>query len=69
VFGSVARGTDRPGSDVDLLVDLRPDKTLLELAGLRDELARLLGIRVDVATAEMLKGPVRARALAEALPL
>ncbi len=69
VFGSVARGEDSPQSDIDLLVDLLPEATLLELAGLREDLAELLGVRVDVATPGMLKPEIRARALAEAVPL
>ena len=69
VFGSVARGEDTPASDVDLLVDLRPEATLLELAGLRADLAALLSSRVDVATLEMLKPHVRASALVEAVSL
>lgn len=69
VFGSVARGDDSSNSDIDLLVDLRPEATLLELAGLREDLAALLICRVDVATIGMLKPAVRTRALAEAVPL
>ncbi len=69
VFGSIARGEDSTQSDIDLLVDLRPEATLLELAGLREDLADLLGSRVDVATPGMLKPAVRKRALAEAVPL
>lgn len=69
MFGSIARGEDTAESDVDLLVDLQPGATLLQLAGLREDLAGLLGARVDVATPGMLKLRVRARALAEAVPL
>jgi len=70
VFGSVARGEDRPDSDVDLLVEFdvhghgaRP------LVRLRRELSELLGERVDIATAELLRPDVAERALAEAVPL
>lgn len=38
VFGSVLRGTDREGSDLDLLVDALPETTLFDLGGLQDEL-------------------------------
>ena len=69
MFGSVARGEDTPNSDIDFLVDLRPEATLLELAGLREDLAALLGVRVDVATPGMLKPAVRTQAIAEAVPL
>jgi predicted nucleotidyltransferase len=69
VFGSLARGEAAPASDVDLLVDLEPDRTLLDLVGFRREVEELLGLPVDVATSDMLKEHVRARALDESLPL
>jgi predicted nucleotidyltransferase/DNA-binding XRE family transcriptional regulator len=69
VFGSIARGEAGPASDVDLLVELAPGRTLLDLIGFRREAAGILGIPVDVATPDMLKERVRAEALAEAVPL
>ena len=69
VFGSSARGDDRPGSDIDLLVELEPGRTLLDLAGFRREAAGILGARVDVATPDMLKQQIRDEVLAEAVPL
>ncbi|PZU88928.1 MAG: nucleotidyltransferase [Shinella sp.] len=42
VFGSVARGEDRPGSDIDILVDPLPDTTLFDLSGLLEELERMM---------------------------
>ena len=48
VFGSVARGEDRPGSDLDLLVTFRPDASLFDLTGLAEDLEALTGVRVDV---------------------
>lgn len=48
VFGSAARGDARPGSDVDLLVDLVPGRTLLDHVGLWQDLEALLGRPVDV---------------------
>lgn len=69
VFGSVARGDDRPDSDVDLLVDLDAGRGLLDLAELRDALADLLGERVDVATLELLRPEIAKTAAAEAVPL
>jgi len=69
VFGSLARGQSVPASDVDLLVDLEPGRTLLDVAGFRREAQKILGMPVDVATADMLKERVRSEALAEALPL
>jgi predicted nucleotidyltransferase len=51
VFGSVARGEDRPGSDIDLLVDFEPGSSLLDVARMSDELTELIGRRVDVVSA------------------
>lgn len=49
VFGSVLHGTDRDGSDIDLLVDALPGATLFDLGGLQDELESLLGVHVGSA--------------------
>lgn len=48
VFGSVLRGEDQPGSDLDLLVKFQPDASLFDQARLRDALEELLGVPVDV---------------------
>lgn len=68
-FGSLARGETKVGSDVDLLVDLKPGRTLLDLAAFRREAAEILGLPVDVATADMFKERIRDEVLSEALPL
>ncbi|WP_216093143.1 XRE family transcriptional regulator [Curtobacterium sp. UCD-KPL2560] len=65
LFGSVARGEDGPGSDVDLMVDLPPDSGIFCLLRIQDAAERLLGVRVDVADAAGLRGS----ALREAVPL
>jgi predicted nucleotidyltransferase len=69
VFGSVLRGTDRDGSDLDLLVDALPGATLIDLGGLLDELESLLGIHVDLLTPGDLPPKFRAKVLAEARPV
>jgi len=69
VFGSLARGEDVPASDVDLLVDLEPGRTLLDLAGFRREAEEVLGTPVDVATTDMLKERIRDEVETEAVPL
>ncbi|HEV7162207.1 MAG TPA: nucleotidyltransferase domain-containing protein [Solirubrobacteraceae bacterium] len=69
VFGSIARDDAGPGSDVDLLVELAPGRTLLDLVGFRRDAAETLGVPVDVATPDMLKEHIRAGVLAEAVPL
>jgi predicted nucleotidyltransferase len=55
VFGSVARGEARPGSDLDLLVDFEPGASLLDHVGLFQDLEELLGVGVDVVTRSALK--------------
>lgn len=67
VFGSVARGEDGPGSDVDLLVDPGSEMSLVDLARLEDELADLLGRPVDVVPARSLRPVVAATVEAIAL--
>ena len=69
VFGSVLHGTDRDGSDLDLLVDALPGATLFDLGGLQDELDSLLGLRVDLLTPGDLPLKFRAQVLAEAQPI
>lgn len=69
LFGSVARGEDRPGSDVDLLVEFTDEASLLDEVGLRQALTDLLHVRVDVVGVDALREPIRARVLAEAVPV
>ncbi len=69
VFGSVAHRRDSEQSDLDLLVDPTPQTTLFDIGRICDEASRLLGVRVDVVTPNALPDRVRARAIAEAVPL
>ncbi|MCC6212323.1 MAG: nucleotidyltransferase family protein [Burkholderiales bacterium] len=69
VFGSVARGADRDGSDLDLLVDVAPDVSLYTYVGLQLDLQEALGVRVDVCTQEELHPELRERILREARPV
>jgi hypothetical protein len=69
IFGSVARGEATADSDVDFLVDLEPDRGLLDHAALWMDLQELLGRRVDVATVAALKDRIRDRVLREAIEL
>lgn len=57
----MARGEDRPDSDVDLLADLPPGLSLFGLGRAEAELEAILGSRVDLIPAEDLKPGVRAR--------
>lgn len=69
VFGSVLRGEDADGSDLDLLVDALPGTTLLDMAALQIELQEILGLPVDVLTPGDLPRRIRDRVLEEAQPL
>lgn len=69
VFGSFARGDARPDSDLDLLVDMAPDRSLLDTVALIQELESTLGRKVDVVTERALYWLIRRRILQEARPL
>jgi predicted nucleotidyltransferase len=69
IFGSVARGEDKPDSDIDLLVDFAPEASLLDLVGLQQDAEALLGRQVDVVTPEGVSPFLRERILADARPL
>lgn len=69
LFGSVVRGEERPGSDVDLLIDVDPNVkfSLLDRAGVINRLEDALGRPVEVCRREMLKPLLRDRILSEAM--
>ena len=69
IYGSVARGQDRSGSDLDLLVDLERGCSLLEVIALRLELEALLQCQVDLAEVHQLHPLIRDQVLAEAMAL
>jgi len=50
VFGSYARDEEKPGSDVDIIVEFSERKSLLALVRIERELSEILGIRVDLLT-------------------
>ena len=68
IFGSVARGEADDASDIDILVDLEPGRSLLDLGGLWSELNELLGRKVEVVTEKGLRERIRDRVLREAVP-
>lgn len=70
VFGSTSRGAaTTDASDVDLLVDLLPGRTLIDLAAFREDAAAILGVPVDVATLDLLKDHIRADVIRDARAL
>ncbi len=69
VFGSVARGETCLASDVDFLVEFEPGRTLLDLSGLRLDLAGVLGRDVDVATANSLHPRLKDEVMRDLVPI
>jgi len=69
IFGSVARGEADEQSDIDLLVNMEPGRSLLDLCGLLIDLEELLDCKVDVVTEKGLRDRIRARVLKEAVAL
>ena len=67
VFGSVARGDEMPGSDIDFLVELEPDARPFEILSIGVALEEALGVPVDVGTPEALRANIREAVLAEAI--
>ncbi len=69
VFGSVARGDAGADSDLDLLVDMDPGRSLFDMGGLLMDLQDLLGCTVDIVSERGLRPRIRERVLSEAVPL
>jgi hypothetical protein len=69
VFGSRARGEDRPDSDLDILVNLDPGRTLLDIVAIKQDLEDLLGCKVDVVTEGAISRYIREQVLAQAISL
>jgi hypothetical protein len=67
VFGSYVRGQQRKQSDVDVLVEFERAPTLFEFMDLEEELAKLLGVKVDLVSRRALKGEIGSRILEEAV--
>jgi predicted nucleotidyltransferase len=68
LFGSTVRGTTRPDSDIDVLIDVDPKVkfSLVDLVSVQDFLEDRLGRKVDVVTREGLDPAIRDRILREA---
>ena len=68
LFGSVLKGTARPDSDIDLLVEFEPGLApgLLGISSIEIELGQLLGRKVDLRTADDLSPHFREEVLRQA---
>ena len=69
VFGSTARGTASTSSDLDLLADFEPGRSLLDLIGLKQDLEDLLNCKVDILTEDSLSPYLRDQILRDARDL
>jgi len=69
LFGSVARGEERDDSDIDIMVDLDPEivKGMFKYAGVRNLIADMFEVPVDVVDRESMKSNVRPKAAADAI--
>jgi len=65
VFGSFVRGEQKEDSDIDLLIEFKGNKSLLDLAGLKIELEETLNRKVDVLTYNSLHPLLKDRILKE----
>jgi predicted nucleotidyltransferase len=65
IFGSHARGTATPSSDLDVVVEFECGRTLLDLVRLREDLIKALGLEADVVTYRSLHPRLRDRILGE----
>ena len=69
VFGSVSRGDATDKSDLDLLINLEPGRTLLDIIAIKQDLEDLLGCAVDVVTENAVSPYIREQILKEAISL
>ena len=69
VFGSWARGDARPGSDLDLLINLEPGRTLLDMVAIKQDVEGILGCKVDVVTESAISPYIRPQVVSEAVAL
>jgi len=69
LFGSLARGEEDQSSDLDLLVELSPEASLLDLITMKHELEDLLQCKVDLVTEDALSPYIREQVLRETIAL
>jgi uncharacterized protein len=69
IFGSYSTGENHEGSDVDFLVEFQENSDLLDMVGLKLDLEKLLGKKVDVVTKNALSPHLQERILSQAIPL
>jgi hypothetical protein len=65
IFGSLAKGEAKTSSDIDILVEIKSDMSLLDFIGIKIELEEALKIKVDLVEYETIKPIIKERILAE----
>jgi len=69
IFGSIARGEGKRDSDLDVLVDLEPGRSLLDIIAIKQDLEDLLNTKVDVVTEAAVSPYIRDEVLRQAISL
>ena len=69
LFGSLAKETSNSKSDIDLLVDIAPDSSLLDMIAAKLEIEDMTGCKVDLVTPASLSPHIRESVLKESVPL
>jgi predicted nucleotidyltransferase len=69
LFGSYVRGEQRADSDVDVLIEFTQTPSLFDFIELEDEMANLLGLKVDLVMRSSLREPVKRYIINEAVPV
>lgn len=69
VFGSVARGDEKKGSDIDFLIDMERDRSLFDLIGFQQDMEEIFKRKCDVVSRNGLHWFIRDRILNEARPV
>ena len=69
VFGSFARGEERPDSDIDLLVEMAADRSLLDIIAIKNALEDITNRKVDVVTEKALSPYLRDKILQDAVAI
>jgi predicted nucleotidyltransferase len=69
LFGSVVRGENRPGSDIDIMVEIDPEAniTVFDYVGLKEYIGGLFDGPVDVVNRDSLKPYLRPTAIGDAI--
>jgi hypothetical protein len=69
VFGSLARGEGKRDSDLDVLLELEPGRSLLDIVAIKQDLEDLLNTKVDVVTETAVSPYIRDQILRQAISL